>query len=79
MKYLSRLIAFSSTISIASNALAASGAREDSSNMFVWIFLGMCALIVLMQLMPVVMMILGFAKSVSKGSELQTAAEKSEK
>jgi len=79
MKFLSPLIIFSSTLALASNALAASGAREDSSNMFVWIFLGMCALIILMQLMPAVLMIMGFAKGVRKGSELQTAPEKGEK
>jgi hypothetical protein len=79
MKYLSRLIVFSSTLSLASNALAASGAREDSSNMFVWIFLGMCALIIVMQLIPAVFMILGFAKGVRKGSELEIAAETADK
>ncbi|RNC72745.1 MAG: hypothetical protein ED859_01930 [Desulfuromonadales bacterium] len=49
-----------------SSAFAASGAREDNSNVFVWIFLGFCALIVVLQLMPAVLMMLGFAKGLKK-------------
>jgi hypothetical protein len=47
-------------------ALAASGAREDNSGIFVWIFLGFCALIIVAQLMPAVLMMLGFAKGLRK-------------
>jgi hypothetical protein len=45
---------------------AADAAREDNSDLFVWIFLGFCALIVVAQLIPAVMMMLGFAKGVKK-------------
>lgn len=51
-----------------STAFAASGAREDNSGIFVWIFLGFCALIVVMQLMPAVFMMLGIAKGLQKES-----------
>lgn len=51
-------------------ALAASGAREDNSGIFVWIFLGFCALIIVAQLLPAVMMMLGFAKGLSKEKPL---------
>ncbi len=78
MKYLSKFLFCSSTLLMASNALAASGAREDNSNVFVWIFLGMCAFIVVMQLLPAVMMIFGFAKGVSKERDLQSVTEKAE-
>ncbi|ABB33145.1 hypothetical protein GeomeDRAFT_1483 [Geobacter metallireducens RCH3] len=47
-------------------ALAASGAREDNSGIFVWIFLGFCALIVVAQLLPALLMMLGFAKGLKK-------------
>ena len=47
-------------------ALAASGAREDNSGVFVWIFLGFCALIIVAQLLPAVLMMLGFAKGLRK-------------
>jgi hypothetical protein len=46
---------------------AADAAREDNSSWFVWIFLAFCALIVVAQLIPAVMMMLGFAKGVRKG------------
>lgn len=45
---------------------AADAAREDNSNLFVWIFLAFCALIVVAQLIPAIMMMLGFAKGVKK-------------
>lgn len=47
-------------------AFAASGAREDNSGIFVTIFLGLCALIVIGQLVPAVMVMLGFAKGLRK-------------
>ncbi|MDD5414349.1 MAG: hypothetical protein PHH96_05955 [Smithellaceae bacterium] len=45
---------------------AAANAREDNSNLFVWIFLGFCALIVVAQLIPAIMVLFGFAKGVEK-------------
>ena len=45
---------------------AADAAREDNSDLFVWIFLAFCALIVVAQLVPAMMMLLGFAKGVKK-------------
>ena len=45
---------------------AADAAREDNSNWFVWIFLAFCALIVVAQLIPAMLMMLGFAKGVKK-------------
>ena len=46
---------------------AADAAREtDNSNLFVWIFLAFCALIIVAQLVPAVMMMLGFAKGAKK-------------
>ena len=47
-------------------AWAAANVREDNSNLFVWIFLGFCALIVIAQLIPVAMVIFGLAKGVQK-------------
>lgn len=39
---------------------------EDNSDLFVWIFLAFCALIVVAQLIPAVMMLLGFSRGVKK-------------
>lgn len=54
------------TAGSASNAFAAGGGREDSSGLFVWIFLGFCALIVVVQVIPALLLFFGFAKGLSK-------------
>ncbi len=46
---------------------ADAAAREDNSDLFVWIFLAFCALIIVAQLIPAAMMLLGFSKGVKKG------------
>lgn len=46
------------------SALAASGAREDNSGVFVWIFLGFCALIIVAQMVPAILTMIGAAKGV---------------
>jgi len=56
-------------------ALAETGARQDSSHLLVWAFLGMCALIVIIQLMPVIMLAYGLVKGLLKGKEAPTDAE----
>lgn len=51
-------------------AWAETGAREaDNSSLFVWIFLGFCALIIVAQLVPAVMLFTGFAKGARKGAQ----------
>jgi Na+/glutamate symporter len=50
----------------ATSAFAGSGTREDSSGLFVWIFLGFCALIVVVQVVPALLLFFGFAKGLSK-------------
>ena len=46
------------------SAFAASGAREDSSGSFVGVFLGFCALIVVAQVIPAVLLMTGMVKGV---------------
>jgi hypothetical protein len=46
-------------------AFAAAGVREDSSGIFVWVFLGFCALIVIAQVIPALMLMFGMAKGIS--------------
>ena len=50
----------------ATTTWAAGSAREDNSDLFVWIFLAFCALIVVAQLIPAAMMLMGFAKGAKK-------------
>jgi hypothetical protein len=54
-------------------ALAAAGTRQDNSQFLVWAFLGMCALIVIIQLMPVAMLAYGLVKGLFKGKETPAA------
>ena len=47
-------------------AVAQTG-REDNSGVFVWAFLGLCALIVVAQLIPAIMMLAGSLKAAFRG------------
>jgi len=53
----------------ASPALAASSARVDNSGFIVWAFLGFCALIVVAQMVPAVMVLMGIVKAVASPKE----------
>jgi hypothetical protein len=53
---------------------AADAARDDDSSIFVWIFLAFCALIVVAQLIPAVLMMFGFAKGVKKETAQSASA-----
>ncbi len=45
---------------------ATDGREADNSGLFVWIFLGFCALIVVAQLIPAAMVLFGLVKGVKK-------------
>lgn len=45
-------------------AVAATGTGEEGSGVFVWIFLGLCALIVVAQIIPAVLLMFGMAKGI---------------
>ena len=72
MKTLSMIIG----ILAPATAFAASGAREDSSGLFVWIFLGFCALIVVAQLIPAVLLMFGMVKGIAAKRDTQVAEQK---
>ena len=89
MKALQRILSPSSTISrelgliatvmgivAPATAFAASGAREDNSGVFVWVFLGFCALIVVAQVVPAVLLMLGMAKGVASVVKEEMATAK---
>ncbi|MFZ4859870.1 MAG: hypothetical protein ACOYL3_26165 [Desulfuromonadaceae bacterium] len=57
---------------------AASGVREDSSGIFVWVFLGFCALIVVAQVIPAILLMTGMVKgvvSVVRDEKVEAAAK----
>jgi hypothetical protein len=50
------------------------GRETDNSGLFVWIFLGFCALIVVAQLIPAAMVLFGVVKGVKKETAEVTPA-----
>jgi len=56
-------------------AFAASGASEEGSGVFVWIFLGFFALIVVGQLVPAVMLITGLVRGITAKTKTETETE----
>ena len=56
-------------------AFAASGAGEEGSGIFVWIFLGFFAVIVVGQLIPAVILITGLVKGIAAKAETKTEAK----
>jgi hypothetical protein len=57
-------------------AFAASGAGEEGSGIFVWIFLGFCALIIALQIVPAALLLFGMAKGVASVVKEEIAADK---
>ena len=55
------------------NPAFAEGAREDNSSIFVWIFLALCALIIVGQLIPALLVLTGFAKGLKKENPKEAA------
>jgi len=60
---------------LATNLFAATGVREDGSMLMVWAFLCMCALIVIVQLLPALFLVFGMVKSVFSSSKSPVEAE----
>ena len=52
------------TIAPATAFAATNGLSEDNSGIFVWVFLGFCALIVVAQVIPAVLLMTGMVKGV---------------
>jgi hypothetical protein len=61
----------------ASSAFAASGAENDDTGLFFWLFIGFAAMIVAFQFLPGIMMFFGMAKGLftSSTKEAVTAKE----
>ena len=63
MKTLATMIGTIATLAPVTAFAAATG-RTDDSGIFVWIFLGFCALIVLLQTLPAILLMTGIVKGV---------------
>ena len=55
---------------------ATTGAREDNSGIFVWVFLGFCALIVVAQVIPAVLLMFGMVKGIRSAVKGERATVK---
>ena len=66
------IVATAAWAASAANALAATGTRVDHSGLLVWAFLGMCALIVVAQLVPAALMLVGIVKGIVSAKEPAT-------
>ena len=55
-------------------AFAAANAAAGNDGLFVWIFLGFFALVIVGQLVPAVMLIIGLVKGVTAKTEVKTEA-----
>jgi len=65
------ILATTAVLGSANFALAATATQDDGSQLVVWAFLGMCALIVILQVVPLVIMSFGMVKALFKGKEEQ--------
>lgn len=57
-------------------AFAATATEGENSGIFVWIFLGMCALIVVAQVIPAILLMVGMAKGIKSVVKDETATVK---
>lgn len=65
------LLGMALTGAMASPALAVDTAQTYSSGILVLLFVGFCALIVMFQLMPTIILLIGFCKGLFKSSARQ--------
>ncbi|MBT1071397.1 hypothetical protein [Pelotalea chapellei] len=75
MRTTALLNALLASLATVSSAYAAGG-REDTSGLFVYIFLGFCALIIALQIMPAILMLFGIIKGVRKETPAEAKAHK---
>ncbi len=70
------LTAFMATIA---NAYAATDARTDNSGLLVAAFFGFCALVVIAQLIPAILLLVGTIKGMVKGTKAKPIEVKTDK
>lgn len=82
MKITAKLISTIGAMLILYSPVLAATGREDNSNVLIWAFLGICGLIVFLQMVPVFSLVYGLIKGVAGGKketmseELETVSSK---
>ena len=64
------------TIAAAPVTAFAAGGRTDDSGIFVWVFLGFCAMIVVAQVVPAALLMVGMVKGVASVVKEEMATAK---
>ena len=72
-KFRSLIFGMFMVLMMAGPALAVDTTKTYTSGLLVGAFLAFCALVVVVQLMPTIMLLVGFVKGLFKGSEKQAA------
>ncbi len=72
-KFRSLLMGMSMLMIMADTALAVDTTKTYSSGLLVGLFLAFCALVVVVQLMPTIMLLIGFVKGLVKGTNKQAS------
>jgi hypothetical protein len=65
------VLGLSMVLFIANPAFAVNTAQTYSSGILVGLFLGFCALVVVVQLVPTIILLIGFVKGLIKGTDKQ--------
>jgi hypothetical protein len=73
MKTTLRTILSTTALLGSTNFAQAATTQDDGSQLVVWAFLGMCALIVILQIVPLIIMSFGMVKALFRGKEVQPA------
>ena len=76
-KFRSLLLGISMTALMAGPAFAVDTTKTYSSGILVGVFLAFCALIVVVQLMPTLIILAGFVKGLIKGTNKKVAHQRS--
>ena len=71
------LMGISILLIMVNQAFAVSTVQTYSSGMLVGLFLAFCALVVVVQLMPTIMLLVGFVKGLIKGTDKQVSRQSS--
>jgi hypothetical protein len=68
------MIVIAALLAAVTSAFAATTAQNDGSQLAIYIFLGMCAMIIVVQLLPIIFLFFAFAKALVQGKKETAAA-----
>jgi hypothetical protein len=75
MKTTTGMMTLAALLGTTSGAFAAATAPSDGSQLAIYVFLGMCALIIVVQLFPMLFMLYGLVKGLTQGKHETAVTE----